>query len=237
MTLRPAVLAFSALLVVGLTGPRASAGYVYRFTGVTNNNATNTAAGAAQLTVDVSDAGTVVIGGNTVHRVAFKFLNNGPSAMSITDLYFDDGTLLGIASITNGPGVSFSVGGSPPNLPGGNAINFHTSAGFLADSDPPVQANGVNPGEWVRVTFNLINGKTYSDTLAAMQLSLNNPGVDMTNGLRIGIHVQGFSGGGSESFVNGAPITPAPAPTGLALVLSALPVLGLRRLIRRQCTA
>lgn len=162
---------------------------MYGFYCITNKNAAD-AATASQFTVDVTDAGS--------GKVAFKFENKGLAASSIADVYFDDGTLLGIASITDsGNGVSFSQGGSPPSLPGGNAIGFETTAGFLADSDPPVQPNGVNPGEWVTITFNLINGKTFADTLSAL-----NSGTD----LRIGIHVQGYAGGGSESFVNVVPV-------------------------------
>jgi PEP-CTERM motif len=47
---------------------------------------------------------------------------------------------------------------------------------------------------------------SYTDTIAALNLSLLRPGVDVDpGGLRIGIHVQGFANGGSESFVNGPP--------------------------------
>jgi hypothetical protein len=40
--------------------------------------------------------------------VNFLFTNQGPLASSITDVYFDDGTLLGIAGVTNFSGVDFS---------------------------------------------------------------------------------------------------------------------------------
>ena len=145
---------------------------------------------ASQLTVGVTDAG----GG----QVLFTFTNAGAIASSITDVYFDDGTLLGIASIESGPGVDFSQFASPHNLPGGNNIDphFETTAGFSADSDPPVQPNGVNPGEWLKIYFNLQSGPTFDDTLAA----LNNG-----DALRIGIKVQGLPDGQSESMVNGPP--------------------------------
>jgi hypothetical protein len=194
------------------------------FVNITNNNPANAAIGEAQLKVDVTDPGN--------NQVLFTFNNAGPAASSITDVYFEDGTLLGIAQITNGTGVDFSQGASPGNLPGGNSITpaFNASAGFTADSNPPVQPNGVNPGESLDVLFNLINGQTFDDTLAALaQTSLfgNPPG-----GLRIGIHVQGFADGGSESFVNVPPDLPPPGPavpepmtvlgTGMALGLGTL---------------
>jgi hypothetical protein len=218
------------LLVVGGLPAWASAETIYGFTGVTNNKVADTATGAAQLFVGVSDAS---VGGQ--NRAAFRFFNLGPAASSIADVYFDDGSLLGIASITSSAGVSFSQGASPGNLPGGNGINFATTAGFLADSDAPVQPNGVNPGESLTITFNLINGNTFADTLAAIEQGLalgstsNQPG-QPTN-LRIGIHVQGFDGGGSESFVNGPPRTPVvPLPPAVIAGTVLMAGMALRRL-------
>lgn len=188
------VCVLGAVLAAGFASS-ASAGVLFYFANITANNVADAAAGEAQLSVMVSDVG----GG----QVSFLFSNSGPAPMSITDVYFDDGSLLGIASITNGPGVDFSQGAAPPNLPGGNSISppFITSAGFSADSNPPAQPNGVNPGEFLIITFDLIGGKTFADVIHELSTS---------NELRIGIHVQGFAGGGSESFV-----TPAPGALGL----------------------
>ncbi len=183
----------------------------FGFQNITNNNAADAATGEAQLLLDVTDAG----GG----QVSFLFTNLGPLASSITDVYFDDGTLLGIASIVNGAGVSFSQGASPPDLPGGNSISpaFQTSAGFSADSDPPTQPNGVNPGEQLEILFDLVGGSTFADTIAALEAGGG------TGGLRVGIHVQGFAGGGSEAFVNAPPI---PEPSSALLAGFALAVFG-----------
>ena len=131
-------------------------------------------------------------------QAQFIFRNVGPSASSIADIYFeDDGTLLGIASIANGPGVDFSQGASPGNLPGGNSISppFQATAGFTADSNPPTQPNGVNPGETVTIFFVLQSGGTLADVISELY----------SQELRIGLHVQGFANGGSESFVNAVP--------------------------------
>lgn len=180
------------------------------FSCITGNSASDCAIAEAQIGVEVTDLG----GG----MVLFEVTNDGPLATSVTDVYFDDGTLLGIAGLIDEDddylgsfgdvGVDFSQGGSPPNLPGGNVVGFQTTAGFLADSDPAVQPNGVNPNESLGIVFNLQVPGTYADILA-----------ELTNGdLRIGLHVQGFASGGSESLVN----LPIPEPgtallTGLGL--------------------
>ncbi len=191
------VILFSAGATLALAS-MAQAGVTYGFYNITSNNLVDAMNGEAQLSVFVE-------AGPGANQVYFQFSNTGPNAMSITDVYFDDGTLLGIASITNGSGVSFSQNASPPNLPGGNNITpaFQVTAGFSADSNPPAQPNGVNPGETLTIVFNLLGGFTFADTINA----LNTPG----DVLRIGIHVQGFAGGGSESFVN----TPTPGALGL----------------------
>ena len=171
----------------------------FSFQNITNNNATNAATGESQLFVNVTDAGP--------NLVSFNFGNTGPLASSITDIYFDSGPLLSISQINNGPGASFSQGASPPDLPGGNTVNFQTTKGLLADSDSPTQPNGVNPGEWVNIITDLVAGANFNAVLA-----------DLADGdLRIGIHVQGFVNGGSESFINNGPKS-VPEPATLLLL-------------------
>jgi hypothetical protein len=92
--------------------------------------------------------------------------------------------------------------------------------GFLADSESPVQPMGVNPGETLGVIFDLQPALTYDGVIAAMELSLANPGFDMDGGLRIGIKAQGFEGGGSEAFVNGPGSLPEPASVAVWTLLT-----------------
>lgn len=195
-----------ALLAGWLSSAPASA-VSFGFYCLTQNLAGDCAVGEAQLVVDVT-------AGPGANQVSFTFTNSGPAASSITDVYFDDGSLLGIASVVNGTGVDFAQFASPPNLPGGEEADpdFDVTAGFLADSNPPAQPNGVNPNETVTIIFNLVGGGTLADVLDELA----------DGSLRIGIHVQGFAGGGSESFINNdTELVPEPgtfALVGIGLV-------------------
>lgn len=179
----------------------------YGFTNITNNNAGDAAIGEAQLFVDVIDSSP---------NVTFRFRNDGPSASVISEVYFDDGTLLGISSITdNPPDVDFMTDANPPDLPGGNFASppFQVTAGFLAEAIPAPSMTGVGPNESVDISFALMGGGAWQDVID-----------DLGDGsLRIGIHVIAFDSGGSESFV-----TPEPA-SGMLLIAGAAGLLIRRR--------
>jgi hypothetical protein len=184
----------------------------YSFVNITNNNAGDAAIGETQLFVELFDLAP---------QVSFVFTNAGPQASSITDIYFDDGSLLGIASVDDThPGVEFSELASPPKLPGWATVipPFVTTAGFSADSNSPVEPLGVNPGEYVGIAFDLQTGRAFDDVISELA----------SGELRIGIHVQGFASGGSESFINDG-VVPAPG----ALVLCSIGAGGLGWLRRR----
>jgi hypothetical protein len=192
----------------------------YTFKNITNNNSTDASAGEAQLRVDVEAYGT--------NQVLFTFYHIGTVQMSITDVYFDDGTLLGIADLIDADqnggdaGVDFSTGASPGNLPGGNPVGFQATAGFTADSDSPAFHNGVAPGETLGVIFDLKAGKDFQSVIDALAIGFPE------GGLVIGIHVQGFEGGGSEAFITyGGEMIPLPA--GVTLGAAGLAPLALRR--------
>ncbi len=181
----------------------------YSFSCVSNNSATDCAIGSAQLGMTVTQGSGFV---------DFRFTNSGPLASSITDIYWDwAGEALfgeGDGTITSSAGVSFSFGARPEDLPSGNNLTPTFSADIGADSNSPTRPNGVNPGEWV--SFRFLTG--FTSTLA-----------DLASGdLRVGLHVQGFSSGGSESYVNRSTtvVAPVPEPEAYALMLAGLGVVG-----------
>jgi hypothetical protein len=195
--------------------------YTHGFTCITNESVPNTWIGQTQLLMHVS--ANVVEDG----WARFTFHNVGQASSSITDIYFYDGALFDHreATLSWSGDVQFSKGAAPPDLPGWE----DPTRVYSADSDPPTQPNGVNPREWLGITFALYTGdpkrldddKTYADVIA-----------DLGSGaLRIGIKVQGFADGGSESFIN----NPYPVPTPEAVLLGMLGLvaagLKLRRLV------
>ncbi len=184
----------------------------YGFTNITNNNATDALIGENQLSLVVHDEGSLL--------VKFCFENAGPGASSIADVYWDDNAipslLTSIQGFEESAGVDFSEGASPGNLPGGNGILPAFSADFSADSDPPAQPNGVNPLEQLCVLFNYTPVGPTQDGFTEIIDAMN------SGALRVGIHVQGFASGGSESFVttgdNGVTIIPEPASMLLSML-------------------
>ena len=194
----------SILLFLTLSAYLSSAAAVMvSFDCISNNSMANCTNGEQQLFIDVTDEGT--------SRVLFTFNNTGPFASSITDVYFDDraSVLASIEALIDSDqnmgdaGVDFSVGAAPPNLPSGNDADpaFMVTSGLSADSDPAVQPNGVNPGETLGILLNTVVMQDFDDVIAAL----------ISGELRIGIHVQGFGDGGSESFVS----TPVPLPAAV----------------------
>ncbi|MBW8034593.1 MAG: hypothetical protein FVQ79_02735 [Planctomycetes bacterium] len=194
-----------AALVLTFSGISFAAPEIYSFTNITNNNTTDALIGENQMSLIVHDEGTSL--------VRFCFANAGPAASSITDVYWDDnsGLLTSIQSFGANTGtVAFSEGADPGNLPGGGDILPVFSADFSADSDPPIPHNGVNPIEELCVLFNVQNG--FEGIIGAMN----------SGQLRVGIHVQAYDSGGSESFIttgdNGVTIIPEPASMILAMI-------------------
>lgn len=195
--------------------------------------------GVAQLTVNVFGwTGTAATNTLTTDKVLFVLTNSGSDASRISEVYFDDGALLGITDLIDSDdnsalvpsawNVDFSEGSaSPPELPAGNTIGFETTAGFLADTDSGQggAAKGVDPGEELGVIFDLQGDLTVLDVIASM-----NDAQASGLTLNIGVHVTGFASGGSEGFVTNLPEVPEPT----SLAIWGLGVLGLAGVRRRR---
>jgi predicted Zn-dependent protease len=155
---------------------------------ITHNNSQNCATGENQLQLAIKQVGKYV---------DFRFINNGGTPSSITDIYFDwpdrhrydDKYKIEYdkGRITDsGDNVSFSYGASPENLPGGRSIRFKADLG--AESEKPIGKLGVNNGiadwDWVNIRI-WTNSKTLEEDLHS-------------GALRVGLLVQGFETHGTR---------------------------------------
>ena len=206
----PLLFVYMLSLAIFMLTPASAHATLFGFENITNNNAASAAIGEAQLFVDVYTIG------NNAH---FKFWNIGTHPCSITDVYFADGLLLTMDSIIDADeggghtGVDFERDAKPGNLPGGNDVGFSATEGFTADSDAPVPTWGVQASfpanEWLEIIFSI----DPCSTPQHLYDELN------SKELMIGIHVQAFEGGYSESFINGNTPSPGiPEPATFALL-------------------
>ncbi len=194
----------------------------YGFQNITfNNSAAVDATVSSQLSVDVTPA-------SDNRHALFTFHNIGSMSATISEIYFDDGSLLSIAQIQNGAGVSFNTGGTrgvtPADLPGGKPAGFEATAIFSTQASGN-NATGIDPNETLGILFNLQSGMTFADTESAL-----------ANGsLRIGLHVRNIgTGGQSDSFVNTPPGSPpSVADTSATLTLLGMAMLGVEWLRRK----
>lgn len=201
-----------ALLAVLAAGSGQALAMTYSFTQL---NSGDPLAVSDQLSMQATDAGPGM--------VSFTFYNSVGQSSSITDIYLTGtgGLLVLPGEITaQSPGVSYSIGASPPNLPVGTVYDFYATIG--ADSNPPVRPNGIDVvGEYVTWSFTMASGITYENVISAIDAGV----------LRFGLLVPGYSGG-SSSFINscglgGCQTAAVPLPASLWLMFGALGGLGL----------
>jgi hypothetical protein len=152
-------------------------------------------------------------------QVLFVFHNAGPIDSTITQIYFYDGTLSGLASIYQPAGVSFARDFTPGHLPG---LPPHPTASFDVDASNPAPQNGVNPGEKVGILFDLLDGVDYDDVLAAIG----------SQDLLIGMHVQSISTGSWSEGMIAVPGVVVPEPASILGLGTILLLIGAR--LRRK---
>ena len=161
-----------------------------------------------------------VVVSNGIGHADFTFYNTSSINSSLARIYFDDGSLLGISSVINSPGTSFSEKfPGPGNLPSGETIGFYADREFTIGAVTPPPENGVNPAEppeWVKIRFNLVPGGTLEGVVQEL----------ITGELRVGIHIISIDGppGSSESAI----LVPEPA-TLFLLAVGAAAVLRRRK--------
>ena len=181
-----AVLCGLAVALIVTAAPAARAD-TFPFHCVTNNSPADCTTAEAQISMEVTDP---VLGDDSVR---LTFSNAGPDSSSLTAVYFDDGVIVTLTVVPT-PGVAFTAGSaSPPDLPGGSTLTppFVTTENLAADADPSPALNGVNPTESLVLDLDLQVGSTLQDVLDQLASGV----------LRVGVKVQSFSGGGSESLV------------------------------------
>lgn len=215
---------------------------LFSFGAITNNSGISSSY-AQQLSIQVADPETTWTDpdGEVHNQVLFTFWNNGfdPYILGepeltgqITELYFDDGTLLGLSSVINGPNVKFldEEGAKPTQLPGGTNYGFEKTAAFSVDSEGGSD-NGVGAWpvdenvdkEYVAIRFTLLSGKTFADVIDAINLGFTAPTAE--GSLQIGVHVRSIGPNAkSDSFI----LTPVPVPAAVILGMLGLGVAGIK---------
>ena len=171
------------LFLAGFLAFTAEASFVYPQIFTSNGGYYNSP--DLNLFVEVSDGGS--------GQVDFTFHNESTINSCIASIYFDDGSLSEIAGIINGSGTLFSQPATPSGLPAGHTLNtpFVTTDTLSVSAEAPPPQNGINPGEWVKITFNLADGKTFGNIIDELS----------SGSLRIGEHIIALPDGSSESAV------------------------------------
>lgn len=184
---------------------------MYTFKGVTYNNAESIAAGTSQLRLFVTEKGIDSAG---IEKVEFKFLNTGPGASILTEIYFYGSPILTPSYIDDScPGVDFKGlhdGAKPSHLAGYNAAPLEVF--YATEAKNPEPANGVGPDEWVTIGCTLGQGKTYADLIECLE----------SGEIVVGIHVR--YNNFSDSFIN-----EVPEPATLVMLAMGGVVLTIRR--------
>jgi hypothetical protein len=194
-----------ALIHLGLT---TSAAGFEAFSCITHNDADDCAIGTAQLSATLVESG-----GDALLTITMA----GSDVGVVEQLFIESSLVSGIGfqgSIASGT-VAFGSGQAGGNLPGGKTVSF--SAAFNIAANNPAPRNGIG-----RHPQDDVSPQAGEFLLSLAGGSFN----DLLLDLRIGVHVTGYTSGGSESFVV---VTTVPEPGTAALFSLGLLALSLRR--------
>jgi hypothetical protein len=191
-----------AALAVSLTCVQAE---LYSFSAITANDTNGLAqtTGEQQLYMDVTLLGA--------GQSSLVFTNTGPEISFISAIYFDfvPELDLTIGAIHDGGGVNFRMGpAKPENLPGGKGVDDVFIADLSTHATKPTSSKGINAYESLELIMNYDAAFDLIDALADKDL-------------KVGLHVQGFAGGYSESFINrNDPGVTIPEPGTLSFLIA-----------------
>jgi len=162
------------------------------------------------------------------NEVLFVFRNDVGIKSNISEVYFDDGTILSQTRLVNSLGgfTDFGTTLNPADLPSGNTTTppFIATVFFGADASGN-PANGIDAAvDALGIVIALQTDKGWADLLAAIA----------DGSLRLGLHVRSIGDvGGSDSFVS-LPGEGAPVPEPATMLLLGSGLIGLAGFGRRK---
>ncbi len=210
-----------AILTVLIASSSAFAlSYSLDFFRITRNSPLGNEVGE-QLHLEISDVGD---------QVLFTFSNDGPIQATFTDIYFEDGAsppLQSMADIDNNGGsgnVDYDqVTGRLRRPPGSWRYGWGRNATEFR-ADPSYAPAGIDPGEYVGLTFDLTDGYSYDDIIDELE----------NEEWRIAVRAQRLPDGSSETYFNKPPTAVPDLGSTWMLLTIALSSLGLAGWMQRR---
>lgn len=171
--------------LLGLFTPSLNATYIYPLEVFTDNGGYCDSPDL-NLYIDVNEG--------QADTIDFTFYNKSLIDCVIARIYFEDDSPLDVVSITNGSGTDFNQPATPANLPAGRSLDnpFEADEKLIFDSLQPSPFNGINPDEWLRISFDLTDNLLYADMIDMLD----------SGDIRIGTHIIALSDGSSESSIS-----------------------------------